>query len=49
MHEAAMRHFNEIMAGPGEWRNTGQFNEKFLPDGRGVRFQHDWTFKGFID
>jgi hypothetical protein len=49
MRQAAMRHFDEIMFGPGQWVDTGKFIEKRLPDGRGLRFQHDWVFKGFID
>lgn len=53
-HEQAVRHFDEIVKGPGEFQRitNGQgtaFLEKMLPDGRGLRLQLDYTFKGFIE
>lgn len=52
-HVQALRHFREIESGPGRWKlvRTGSFNfiEKRLPDGRGIRLNMDYTFKGFVD
>jgi len=53
-HQQAMRHFREILRGPGEFQRVTNshgttFLEKMLPDGRGVRLQLDYRFKGFID
>ncbi len=30
-------------------KTAGMFFEKRLPDGKGLRFQHDWKFKRFVD
>ncbi|MDH5824653.1 RHS repeat-associated core domain-containing protein [Luteimonas sp. RD2P54] len=50
----AMRHFREIVRGPGRFQEVTnkdgtKFLEKTLRDGRGVRLNMDGTFKGFID
>ncbi|WP_228553563.1 hypothetical protein, partial [Pseudoalteromonas sp. PPB1] len=50
----AMKHFREIFRGPGEFQKVTNdkgitFLEKRLSDGRGIRLQQDFTFKGFID
>jgi hypothetical protein len=50
----AMRHYNDIVNGPGSFVRTtspkgASFFDKFLPDGRGIRFNLDGTFKGFLD
>lgn len=49
-----MKHFNDVLEGPGEFKSitTSEgktFLEKRLPDGRGVRLNQDGTFKGFLD
>jgi RHS repeat-associated protein len=41
--------FKYIWRNGGEFEDTGKFFEKRLPDGKGLRFQHDWKFKGFVD
>lgn len=54
-HELAMKHFDEIYSGPGNFNLvkdtvTGtKWIEKRLPDGRGLRLQTDYTFKTFVD
>ncbi len=54
-HEAAMKHFEDIYKGPGNFNivkdtKTGvEWIEKRLPDGRGIRLQKDFEFKGFVD
>ena len=53
-HGQAMRHFREIIRGPGAFQRVAtdgrlQFLEKRLPDGRGIRLNLDGTFKGFVD
>ncbi len=49
----AMKHFREIIRGPGDFKqitsNGRKFLEKRLDDGRGVRLNMDSTFKTFID
>jgi len=52
-HEQAMVYFREIMKGPGGFKEVVNakgisFLEKMLPDGRGIRLQMDYRFKGFI-
>ena len=42
------------MKGPGNFKTVknsrgATFLEKGLPDGRGIRLNQDYTFKGFID
>lgn len=48
-----LKHFREIMRGPGEFKLVTDkgitFLEKRLSDGRGIRLNLDHTFKGFID
>jgi len=46
---AGIKAVKDIWRSPGEFQNVNGFIEKRLPDGRGIRFQHDWTFKGFLD
>ena len=53
-NETGLRHFNEILNGPGKFEKVTTpkgitFLEKRLPDGRGLRLNRDGTFKGFID
>ncbi|MCP4614421.1 MAG: RHS repeat-associated core domain-containing protein [Planctomycetes bacterium] len=53
-HGQAMKHFREIFRAPGDFQRVTNskgttFLEKMLPDGRGVRLQLDYVFKGFID
>ena len=52
-NDQAMRHFNEIVDGPGQFNLVTDkgitFLEKRLSDGRGIRLNMDFTFKGFID
>lgn len=52
-NEQAMKHFRDIVKGPGEFQKVTEngisFMEKRLSDGRGVRLNMDSTFKGFID
>lgn len=52
-HDQALKHFDDIMAGPGQFAATTTkgvtFLEKRLADGRGIRLNMDGTFKGFID
>jgi filamentous hemagglutinin len=53
-HAQGMKHFREIMRAPGKFRTVSykggiKFQEKRLPDGRGLRLNMDNTFKGFID
>jgi len=53
-HEQAMRHFKDIYHGPGKFVRVTtpkgiSFLEKRLPDGRGIRLNLNYTFKGFID
>jgi filamentous hemagglutinin len=54
-HQQALQHFRDIVRAPGSFNKvtdpkTGlQWIEKRLPDGRGIRLNLDYTFKGFID
>ena len=48
-NEAGYKTFKEIWRAPGEFKRVGGFIEKRLPDGRGIRFQENWQFKGFLD
>ena len=53
-NETGLRHFNEILEGPGKFQKitTAEgktFLEKRLSDGRGIRLNQDGTFKGFVD
>lgn len=52
-NDQAMKHFREIVRGPGEFRqvasNGRSFLEKRLNDGRGIRLNMDYTFNTFID
>ena len=49
-NQAGTRAFLEIWVSPeGTFKQVGGFWEKRLPDGRGIRLQTDFTFKGFID
>jgi RHS repeat-associated protein len=53
-HQQGLQHFRTILRSPGEFQRVTNshgtaFLEKMLPDGRGVRLQLDYTFKGFID
>lgn len=41
--------FKEILRSPGSIEKVGGFLEKRLPDGRGIRFQENFQFKGFLD
>jgi RHS repeat-associated protein len=41
--------FKEIWRAPGSFKNIDGFLEKRLMDGRGMRLQQDWRFKGFLD
>ena len=41
--------YKEIMRSPGSIEKVGGFLEKRLPDGRGIRLQDDFKFKGFLD
>ena len=53
-HDQAMRHVRAIFRGPGQFERVEtskglHFIEKRLADGRGIRLNLDFTFKGFID
>ena len=48
-NEAGYKTFQEIWRAPGEFKHVDGFIEKRLPDGRGLRFQENWVFKGFLD
>ncbi len=54
-HHQAMTHFRKIIRDESLFQqiidpNTGIYwIEKRLPDGRGIRLNLDYTFKGFID
>lgn len=53
-HSQAMKHFREICQAEGNFYKMTNprgisFLEKRLPDGRGIRLNMDYTFKGFID
>lgn len=53
-NDQAMEHIREIIRGPGEFKSVTNdrgvtFLEKSLSDGRGIRLNRDYTFKGFID
>ncbi|EIJ69354.1 PAAR domain-containing protein [Pasteurella bettyae] len=53
-NEQGIKHFDDILNAPGKFEQTIskkeiEFIEKRLPDGRGMRLNQDWTFKGFID
>ncbi|MNS87522.1 hypothetical protein D3C72_1214690 [compost metagenome] len=48
-NEAGYKTFQEIWRAPGSFQKVGGFIEKRLPDGRGIRFQDNWQFKGFLD
>lgn len=47
-NEAGFKTFQEIWRAPGSFQKVGAFLEKRLPDGRGLRLQHNWQFKGFL-
>lgn len=53
-----MKHLREIVDGPGTWKTVKRLGksgrhsehiEKRLGDGRGIRLNKDYSFKGFID
>lgn len=48
-NEAGYKTFQEIWKAPGSFQKVGGFLEKRLPDGRGIRLQDNWMFKGFLD
>ena len=54
-HVQAIKHFNDICYASGEFKEvvdpkTGlKWIEKRLEDGRGIRLNQDYTFKGFVD
>jgi filamentous hemagglutinin len=52
-HGQAMKHFREIYDAPGGFKKVNDkglyFLEKRLPDGRGIRLQLDYKFKGFVE
>lgn len=54
-HDQALNQLQHICSAPGEFKKvvdptTGlTWIEKRLPDGRGIRLNQDYTFKGFID
>ena len=54
-HDQGLRHFQEIVDGPGHFQQVTDSKtgilwiEKRLPDGRGIRLNRDYTFKGFVD
>ena len=53
-HSQALKHFDEIMKGPGSFETITnkdgiKFLEKRISDGRGIRLNMDGTFKGLID
>jgi len=53
-HSKGYRHLRDVLRGPGYFGKVKNkdgitFLEKRLPDGRGVRLQQDYTFKGFLD
>ncbi|HBV17988.1 DUF6443 domain-containing protein [Chryseobacterium carnipullorum] len=48
-NQAGYDTFKEIWRSPGSFQRVGGFIEKRLSDGRGIRFQENWKFKGFLD
>ena len=48
-NQAGYDTFKSIWKAPGSFQNVGGFIEKRLPDGRGIRLQENWKFKGFLD
>lgn len=52
-NDQAMKHMREIIRGPGKFTKVTDkgttFIEKRLSDGRGIRLNQDYSFKGFID
>jgi len=54
-HDQALSQLEQICNAPGEFKKvidpaTGlTWIEKRLSDGRGVRLNQDYTFKGFVD
>ncbi len=48
-NQAGYNTFKQIWRSPGKFNRVGGFIEKRLPDGRGIRFQENWQFKGFLD
>lgn len=48
-NEAGYKIFKEIWKAPGVFKKEKGFIEKRLPDGRGIRFQENGKFKGFLD
>lgn len=48
-NQAGYNTFKEIWRAPGSFKKVGGFLEKRLPDGRGIRLQENWQFKGFLD
>lgn len=52
-NDQAMKHIRDISKGPGEFKkvtdNGISFMQKRLSDGKGIRLNMDYRFKGFID
>ena len=48
-NNAGYKAFKDIWRAPGSFNRVNGFIEKRLPDGRGIRLQENWQFKGFID
>ncbi|WP_265130976.1 hypothetical protein [Chryseobacterium oranimense] len=48
-NKAGYNTFKEIWRSPGSFQKVGGFIEKRLSDGRGIRLQENWKFKGFLD
>lgn len=53
-HAQGMKHYREIMRGSGNFKQVRNskglvFFEKRLADGRGIRLEQNFRFKGFID
>ena len=48
-NQAGYNTFKEIWRSPGNFQRVGGFLEKRLSDGRGIRLQENWLFKGFLD
>ena len=48
-NQAGYDTFKQIWRSSGNFKRVDGFIEKRLPDGRGIRFQENWKFKGFLD
>ncbi|MBO9620565.1 MAG: RHS repeat-associated core domain-containing protein [Niabella sp.] len=48
-NQAGYSTFKEIWRAPGSFQKVGGFLEKRLSDGRGMRLQENWQFKGFLE